>query len=160
MGDSVFMNCKALFSIIIKSKVPPVYFGKIEKIPYVFVPEESTDIYRSNKQWCEHNIRPMIIDEWGDDFLISDEVWDDDEWRDDDEDIERMEIYLQRNERNQEDNEWDIYEREEDIYQRDYDSYYEDYQNYPWYQEDYNWLIGAAGTDDPEVMNDVYWNID
>lgn len=23
-----------------------------------------------------------------------------------------------------------------------------------------HWLIDAAGTDDPEVMNDVYWNID
>lgn len=23
-----------------------------------------------------------------------------------------------------------------------------------------NWLIDAAGCDDPEVMNDVYWNLD
>jgi len=23
-----------------------------------------------------------------------------------------------------------------------------------------NWLVDAAGTDDPEVMNDVYWNLD
>ena len=25
---------------------------------------------------------------------------------------------------------------------------------------DSNWLMDAAGTDDPEIMNDVYWNID
>lgn len=37
----------------------------------------------------------------------------------------------------------------------------------PDYEEDYmesanddNWLRNAAGTDDPETMNDVYWNID
>ena len=23
-----------------------------------------------------------------------------------------------------------------------------------------NWLAEAAGTDDPETMNDVYWNLD
>ena len=32
---------------------------------------------------------------------------------------------------------------------------YEDYE-----QEKTNWLAEAAGTDDPETMNDVYWNLD
>ena len=32
---------------------------------------------------------------------------------------------------------------------------YEDYE-----QENTNWLAEAAGTDDPETMNDVYWNLD
>ena len=32
---------------------------------------------------------------------------------------------------------------------------YEDYR-----QENMNWLAEAAGTDDPETMNDVYWNLD
>lgn len=27
-------------------------------------------------------------------------------------------------------------------------------------QENTNWLAEAAGTDDPETMNDVYWNLD
>lgn len=26
--------------------------------------------------------------------------------------------------------------------------------------KDYDWLKEAAGTDDPEIMNDVYWNLD
>lgn len=33
------------------------------------------------------------------------------------------------------------------------DDYYSDYNSD-------NWLIDAAGSDDPEVMNDVYWNLD
>lgn len=28
------------------------------------------------------------------------------------------------------------------------------------YHNSYNWLADAAGTNDPEVMNDVFWNID
>ena len=32
---------------------------------------------------------------------------------------------------------------------------YEDYR-----QENMNWLAEAAGTDDPETMNDIYWNLD
>lgn len=28
------------------------------------------------------------------------------------------------------------------------------------YYNDRNWLSQAAGTDDPETMNDVYWNLD
>jgi len=35
----------------------------------------------------------------------------------------------------------------------DDDYYYDDYNSS-------NWLSDAAGTDDPEVMNDVYWNLD
>lgn len=35
----------------------------------------------------------------------------------------------------------------------DYDNYYESYSSD-------NWLVDAAGCDDPEVMNDVYWNLD
>ena len=34
-----------------------------------------------------------------------------------------------------------------------------DYDNYDYY-DNYDWLAEAAGTDDPEVMNDVYWNLD
>lgn len=37
----------------------------------------------------------------------------------------------------------------------DYDDY--DYENY---NSSNNWLRDAAGTDDPETMNDVYWNLD
>lgn len=32
------------------------------------------------------------------------------------------------------------------------------YQDYD--QENTNWVAEAAGTDDPETMNDVYWNLD
>ncbi len=41
-----------------------------------------------------------------------------------------------------------------------------DYKNFDYYDDsDYyynsnDWLIDAAGTDDPETMNDVYWNLD
>lgn len=31
---------------------------------------------------------------------------------------------------------------------------------YEEYYDRSNWLMDAAGTDDPEVMNDVYWNLD
>lgn len=40
---------------------------------------------------------------------------------------------------------------------------YEDYDNYDdrdYYYNSNDWLIDAAGTDDPETMNDVYWNLD
>jgi hypothetical protein len=37
-----------------------------------------------------------------------------------------------------------------------YDDIHDDNENY-YYK---NWLAEAAGTDDPEVMNDVYWNLD
>ena len=26
--------------------------------------------------------------------------------------------------------------------------------------DDRNWLADASGTNDPEIMNDVYWNLD
>jgi hypothetical protein len=32
--------------------------------------------------------------------------------------------------------------------------------NYHTYSSDYNWLAETTGTDDPEMMNDVFWNID
>ncbi len=35
------------------------------------------------------------------------------------------------------------------------DSYEDDWQRYS-----DEWLVDAAGTDDPEMMNDVYWNLD
>ena len=91
---------------------------------------------------------------------MNDKMWADNEKDDDEEDKIDIEMYLQKNKKGQRAEEWEEYESDEDAYQRYYESYYEDYQSYPWYQEDYNWLIGAAGTDDPEVMNDVYWNMD
>lgn len=36
---------------------------------------------------------------------------------------------------------------------------YSNYSNSYEY-DDSNWLADAAGTDDPEIMNDVYWNLD
>lgn len=37
----------------------------------------------------------------------------------------------------------------------------QDFFNYDYREESYdNWLADAAGTDDPETMNDVYWNLD
>ena len=37
----------------------------------------------------------------------------------------------------------------------------QDFFNYDYREESYdNWLEEAAGTDDPETMNDVYWNLD
>lgn len=42
-------------------------------------------------------------------------------------------------------------------YEEKYSSEYE-YDDY--YNNNDNWLIDAAGCDDPEVMNDVYWNLD
>lgn len=36
-----------------------------------------------------------------------------------------------------------------------YDSYNDDY-----YYDSNDWLVDAAGSNDPEVMNDVYWNLD
>lgn len=44
------------------------------------------------------------------------------------------------------------YEEYQESYDYDYD--YDDYY------DNSNWLADAAGTDDPEVMNDVYWNLD
>jgi len=45
-----------------------------------------------------------------------------------------------------------------------YEKYYENHNDYDYNYDDYydssNWLADAAGTDDPEVMNDVYWNLD
>lgn len=38
--------------------------------------------------------------------------------------------------------------------------YYEYDYSYDEYYDSYDWLAEAAGTDDPEVMNDVYWNLD
>lgn len=41
-------------------------------------------------------------------------------------------------------------------YQESYDYDY----NYNDYYDSSNWLADAAGTNDPEAMNDVYWNLD
>lgn len=40
----------------------------------------------------------------------------------------------------------------------DFDNY--QYQDKDYYYDPDDWLRDAAGTDDPEVMNDVYWNLD
>lgn len=57
-------------------------------------------------------------------------------------------------------NEFGHYLDEEHIEQVevDFDSFHYDHSDYS-YDSD-NWLRDAAGTDDPEVMNDVYWNLD
>jgi len=57
-------------------------------------------------------------------------------------------------------NEFGHYLDEEHIEQEevDFDTFDYDYSDYS-YDSD-NWLRDAAGTDDPEVMNDVYWNLD
>ncbi|KIA89596.1 hypothetical protein [Kaistella jeonii] len=39
--------------------------------------------------------------------------------------------------------------------QDDFNEYEDNY-----YSSSNNWLIDAAGTDDPETMNDVFWNLD
>ena len=43
-----------------------------------------------------------------------------------------------------------------------YDPYNDvyNYDAYAPYRNDYDWLSEIAGTNDPEVMNDVYWNMD
>lgn len=46
------------------------------------------------------------------------------------------------------------YENYRARYSNNYDS--DDYDSY----RNDNWLVDAAGCDDPEVMNDVYWNLD
>ncbi|MDV7187951.1 hypothetical protein R3X25_11720 [Lutibacter sp. TH_r2] len=44
----------------------------------------------------------------------------------------------------------------------DLKTYTNDYVDYDYNDRynDNNWLIDASGTDDPETMNDVYWNLD
>ncbi|MEY8867924.1 hypothetical protein AB9K24_00355 [Meridianimaribacter flavus] len=57
-------------------------------------------------------------------------------------------------------NEFGHYLDEDHIEQEvvDFDNY--QYQHDDYYYDPDDWLRDAAGTDDPEVMNDVYWNLD
>ncbi|WKS95818.1 hypothetical protein [Riemerella columbina] len=47
-----------------------------------------------------------------------------------------------------------------------YEDFEEDYVNYDWSYDDYRYYSDRemwsdiAGTDDPDVINDVYWNLD
>lgn len=38
-------------------------------------------------------------------------------------------------------------------------NHFEEYDNREFYSDE-NWLEEASGTNDPETMNDVYWNLD
>ena len=186
IGEDVFKKCRSLSSIIIKSKIPPACGELGIPLSYcsIFVPEEGMVLYKKDKQWRKYKkiLKPMERWMWyesveydEDEELKYDEdeelkyeedeelKYEEDEGQEyEEDDEEREERYMQayqiRNRIKKKNNK--DYEENDGDYEGYYDAYNEDYSNYSWYYEDYNWLSEVAGTDDPEVMNDVYWNID
>lgn len=181
IGTWVFPGCKSLSSVIIKSKVPPIlgdppkYISNsfhrskrsIELDYTFFVPKESVELYKTDREWCEYdkNIEPM-----------DDRMWDFNEWVDDEIDEKFMLAYLEKIKERREKEEREKekrqrMERDKEMYGHIDVCYYDDdpydpyndvynYDAYAPYRNDYDWLSEIAGTNDPEVMNDVYWNMD
>jgi len=141
-----FIGKRILSLIIIKSEKKLVLeedisdvleYQKVDRSEYpdnilsnctIFVPEQSVESYKKDKEWGKYNIQPMDVS-----------VYDEDDSNSEQDDYEDLE-----------DDEGASYSHWDN--DRDYDNYD--------YYDNYDWLAEAAGTDDPEVMNDVYWNLD
>lgn len=149
IGEAAFLNCS---SIIIKAINPPSILtyteSKREELfsssAKLFVPKESVDKYKCDIEWGKYNIQPM------DDNMSNNER------EVEEEKGKREEEKRQGMERNKEryvhvDENYDDFDPYEDVYS---------YDAYAPYRNDKDWLSEVAGTDDPEVMNDVHWNMD
>ena len=138
MGDGIFRNCTSLSSIIIRAVNPPILFreGNLEQDNT----EMNLDLNRGNTNCTIYVPKQSVKSykknkEWGN------------------YDIQPIRENIDEDNNDSEQDDYKAFEDDEGASHWDNDRDYDYYDNY-------DWLAEAAGTDDPEVMNDVYWNLD